>query len=504
MESKNDSKCPDRLSTASALRGFDEEPTSTSKLNSIALDLDDSITDSFFDSISECHESILVQKVPKMNCTVGQHHTSPSPGTVNLLILSSIESNNVAELIDIISKSSTKPNSNYNWEDGNTFLHIAVKLQDLKVCEALLDYLDDINIMARNKYLMQPLHIAVQQNDLAISQLLVRSGADLNPMDIYGNTPLHYACIGGFFPLVSWLLSRGPDVNVVNGLSKTAKELADDSIKTLFKRFNRKTMVSNGPSMKESLRVQMLRNKASEQELSHQFVVLKQIGKGSFGEVFLVKKGEELFAMKVLQKDKILAQNLIIYARTERNILSQMHHPFMVSLNFAFQTSEKLFLILNYCPGGDLSTHLRIEKRFSESRARIYISEMVLAIEHLHNHDIIFRDLKPDNILLDADGHAILTDFGLSKVGIDSDYKATSFCGSMAYLAPEVLKRNGHGKAVDWYLLGVVFYEMIIGIPPYFSRHKEELLENIQKGRLKIPGSVSTYARDLIKDVSFM
>jgi protein-serine/threonine kinase len=111
--------------------------------------------------------------------------------------------------------------------------------------------------------------------------------------------------------------------------------------------------------------------------------------------------------------------------------------------------------------------------------------------------------LKPDNIVIDCDGHALLTDFGLSKEHVMDNYQARSFCGSLAYLAPEVIRRQGHGKAVDWYLLGVVFYEMVVGKPPYFSMDKKELLQNIQKGKLKIPASLSTEAKELIIDVTF-
>lgn len=127
------------------------------------------------------------------------------------------------------------------------------------------------------------------------------------------------------------------------------------------------------------------------------------------------------------------------------------------------------------------------EKRFNEERARLYLAEVLLALEDLHKRDIIFRDLKPDNVVLDEEGHALLTDFGLSKQGVLDNQGARSFCGSVAYLAPEMLKRIGHGKSVDWYLLGVLLYEMLVGIPPYFTNNKEKLFQNIQRGPLLIP-----------------
>ena len=148
---------------------------------------------------------------------------------------------------------------------------------------------------------------------------------------------------------------------------------------------------------------------------------------------------------------------------------------------------------MEYCPNGDLAKHLLFEKRFSEERAKFYICEVLLALENLHQRDIIFRDLKPDNVVLDSEGHCKLTDFGLSKEGINENQITNSFCGSIAYLAPEMLKKQGHGaylapemlkkqghgKAVDWYLLGVLLYEMLVGITPFFTNRKEDIFSII-------------------------
>lgn len=202
---------------------------------------------------------------------------------------------------------------------------------------------------------------------------------------------------------------------------------------------------------------------------------LKLLGSGSFGEVYLVREiaTSELFAMKVLSKKKILGQNLVRYAKTERDVLSYTVHNFIVSLNYAFQTKTKLFLILDFCPGGDLGRLIQKEGKLTEDRARIYMAEILLALENLHRRDIIYRDLKPDNVVLDNEGHALLTDFGLSKEGVlEVSNGAKSFCGSVAYLSPEMLRKAGHGKSVDWYLLGVLLYEMIVGKTPYFSDSK--------------------------------
>ena len=233
------------------------------------------------------------------------------------------------------------------------------------------------------------------------------------------------------------------------------------------------------------------------------FICLALLGQGSFGEVYLVKKKDvdEYYAMKVLDKKKIKKQNIFKYAMTERNVLSILNYPFIVKLNYAFQTNEKLFLLLDYCPGGDLSKQLSLQTRFSEDKAKFYICEIILALGELHKHDIIFRDLKPDNIIIDKQGHAMLTDFGLSREGINDKQIAKSFCGSIAYLAPEMLKRTGHGKSVDWYLLGVVFFEMLVGIPPYFSNSQEQIFKNIEKAELYIPNFISKNAQKLIREL---
>lgn len=155
-------------------------------------------------------------------------------------------------------------------------------------------------------------------------------------------------------------------------------------------------------------------------------------------------------------------------------------------------------MVLQYCPGGDLSEYLNIERSFTEKKARFYVSEILCAIENLHSRGIVFRDLKPDNVVLDEEGHAILTDFGLSKEGVE-EANTESFCGSYAYLAPEMLKRSGHGKSVDWYLLGVFLYEMLFGIPPFYDHDREILFDNILKQELQFPHkNISENCKDLL------
>jgi RAC serine/threonine-protein kinase len=240
-----------------------------------------------------------------------------------------------------------------------------------------------------------------------------------------------------------------------------------------------------------------------EQKLTvEDFSLLNVIGKGSFGKVMQVKKKDngKIYAMKVLDKKHILEHNEVEHTLAERNILRKLHHPFLVNLNFSFQTEDKLYFILDYVNGGELFFHLQREKRFSEERVRFYCSEIVLALEHLHINGIIYRDLKPENILLTNEGHICLTDFGLSKEGIEKeDDRTGTFCGTPEYLAPEVLKGKGYGKAVDWWSFGSLMYEMLTGLPPFYSQDVQEMYRKIMTDKLKFPPTMSEGARILIE-----
>lgn len=231
------------------------------------------------------------------------------------------------------------------------------------------------------------------------------------------------------------------------------------------------------------------------------FKIIKVIGKGSFGKVFLVrdKASGILYAMKVLKKDYIIRKNQVEHTKTERSVLGYARHPFIVGLNMAFQTADKLFFVLDYCGGGELFFHLGKVGRFPEERARFYAAQIVLALEYVHKLGVIYRDLKPENVLLDQYGNVRLTDFGLSKEGVsDHSTGANSFCGTPEYIAPEVLLRQGHGRAVDWWSLGALLYEMITGLPPFYSRNRETMFEKIMKAELTFPPTVSETAKDLL------
>ena len=218
------------------------------------------------------------------------------------------------------------------------------------------------------------------------------------------------------------------------------------------------------------------------------FDEMKVLGKGSFGKVLLVryKKNQKLYAMKILKKAVIMKNNEEIHTKTERKILAKINHPFIVSLYFAFQDEKKLYLITEFMQGGELFYHLHRERFFSNERTQFYAAEIVLALDHLHKNNCIYRDLKPENVLLDKDGHIKLADFGLSKIMLEKNKaKAFTLCGTPDYLAPEILEDKGYDKTVDWWSLGALIYEMLVGYSPFKMKKGEQL--NIEKYKEPVP-----------------
>jgi p70 ribosomal S6 kinase len=249
----------------------------------------------------------------------------------------------------------------------------------------------------------------------------------------------------------------------------------------------------------------------SEQTWNHEkagpqdFELRKVLGKGGYGKVFQVRKvtgkdAGKVFAMKVLRKATIVRnQKDTAHTKAERNILEAVKHPFIVDLKYAFQTDGKLYLIMEYLSGGELFMHLEREGIFLEDTASFYLSEIILALEHLHTQGIIYRDLKPENILLDGQGHVKLTDFGLCKEQIQEGGVTHTFCGTIEYMAPEILMRVGHGKAVDWWSLGALMYDMLTGAPPFTAENRKKTIEKILKGKLNLPPYLTPDARDIIR-----
>ncbi|KAL9114019.1 MAG: hypothetical protein Q9227_001790 [Pyrenula ochraceoflavens] len=236
------------------------------------------------------------------------------------------------------------------------------------------------------------------------------------------------------------------------------------------------------------------------------FKILKLIGKGTFGQVYQVRKKDTLriYAMKVLSKKVIIQKKEVAHTIGERNILvrtAMADSPFIVGLKFSFQTSTDLYLVTDFMSGGELFWHLQKEGRFQEPRAKFYIAELILALQHLHRHDIVYRDLKPENILLDANGHIALCDFGLSKANLTKNDTTNTFCGTTEYLAPEVLlDEQGYTKMVDFWSLGVLVFEMCCGWSPFYAEDTQQMYKNIAFGKVRFPrDALSTEGRNFVK-----
>jgi len=254
----------------------------------------------------------------------------------------------------------------------------------------------------------------------------------------------------------------------------------------------RKSEIENTKNMKEKIE-------------TSDFQFLKVLGMGTYGKVYQVRKGDShggsrIMAMKVLKKKEIIDSKIeTVHTKAERHILEVAKHPFIVELFYAFQTENKLFLALEYLPGGELYSLMSNKGIFMEDEVRFYSAELILALHYLHSLGIIYRDLKPENILFDSEGHVKLIDFGLSKENIFCDSKAYTICGTLDYMAPEVINNSGHGRAADWWSLGILIYDMLNGTPPFTGENRKNTVERILKGKVILQPFLTSEASSLIK-----
>ncbi|KAJ1772237.1 cAMP-dependent protein kinase catalytic subunit [Coemansia sp. RSA 1843] len=235
----------------------------------------------------------------------------------------------------------------------------------------------------------------------------------------------------------------------------------------------------------------------SEGRTLDDYQMLNTLGTGTFGRVFLSqsKLTKRFYAMKVLRKSQVVKLKQVEHINNEKNILEVARHPFIVQLECTMQNERNLYMLMEYVPGGELFSHLRRAGRFPDDVARFYAAEIVLALDYLHSMKIIWRDTKPENILLDAHGHVKLTDFGFAKRVEDRTW---TLCGTPEYLAPEIIQSKGHGKAVDWWALGILIFEMLVGYPPFYDDNPFGIYEKILGGKLVFPAFFSGSAKDLI------
>ena len=264
----------------------------------------------------------------------------------------------------------------------------------------------------------------------------------------------------------------------------------------------RQTWLMDASSEEEALEwVSALRRDAVRLSARREdFDFLSVVGRGHFAKVMLAVKRDTgvMYALKVLRKDVIFERSQVAHTKSERRILGQINHPFIVSLHYAFQTEGRLFLALEFCHGGELFNRMRKVKIFPEKDARLYIGEVLLALEYLHRLDVLYRDLKPENVLIDLDGHLKLADFGLSKEALSSDARTYTFCGTPEYMSPEVLLAKGHGTGVDLWALGVLSCELLTGKHPFYTRNREEMYRRVLTLPVPLPSSLSEGATSFV------
>ncbi|XP_071403289.1 cAMP-dependent protein kinase catalytic subunit PRKX [Centroberyx affinis] len=218
------------------------------------------------------------------------------------------------------------------------------------------------------------------------------------------------------------------------------------------------------------------------------------VGTGTFGRVFLVKdkKSRAFYALKQMKIPDVIRLKQEQHVHNEKEVLTEVNHPFLIRLFWTHHDERFLYMLMDYVPGGELFSYLRSRGRFSNATGLFYTAEIVCAIEYLHAKEIVYRDLKPENILLDGEGHIRLTDFGFAKKLTDRTW---TLCGTPEYLAPEVIQSKGHGRAVDWWALGILIFEMLAGYPPFFDDNPFGIYQKILAGKLEFPRHLDFYVK---------
>lgn len=230
----------------------------------------------------------------------------------------------------------------------------------------------------------------------------------------------------------------------------------------------------------------------------HELEFLETLGTGTFGRVRLVQhKGDGQFmALKVLKKHEIVRLKQVDHILAEKEILASIHHPFIVNLFASFKDADTLYMLMEFVSGGEIFSHLRRAGRFPNEATQFYIGSIVLALQYIHSRDIVYRDLKPENLLLDDKGYLKITDFGFAKRVVDRTW---TLCGTPEYLAPEIIQSKGHGKGVDWWSLGVLVYEMLSGYPPFYDENPFGIYQKILGGKIEFPRHFDATAKDIVK-----
>ena len=370
-------------------------------------------------------------------------------------------------------------------------LHTAAKHGSLEISQLILAY-TSISVNSRDEDMRSPLHLATVYGHALMAQYLHRCGGYLHIKDRSGNTAIDYAIERKNVELIKYFFDKSPSLSKSFGFN----------VIELLKQQGILIDAQRTKQSDDKSKVKKLEEPFDPVAISD-FTFIRELGKGSFGHVYLVRSVEnnEKFAMKIITKDKIYKEGLEDYIRTEKEIMQQLDSDFIVKLNYSFQTSKFFCLVIDYCPGGTLADLLSKERCLAEPKAKKYLAEVLLALETLHKQNILYRDLKPENILIDSRGHIKITDFGLAKQGISDEKSAESFCGTVSYIAPEVIEKKGYGKTADWYAFGVLMFEMLTGTVPKANTAKNFVLDSNgkTKAKVRVPGYLSLTARNLLE-----
>lgn len=240
--------------------------------------------------------------------------------------------------------------------------------------------------------------------------------------------------------------------------------------------------------------------RSSKEYGRNDFQFIRTLGMGAFGRVVLAKmiRSNGYYAVKILEKSQIVKTKQIKHAINEKRILQSLNHPFTVFLEYSFQDNSYLYMALPFISGGEMFCHLRKMKKFEEPLACFYAAQVLLAFEYLHYCDMIFRDLKPENLLVDAAGYVKLTDFGFCKLVKGRTY---TMCGTPEYLAPEIILSKGYGRAVDWWSFGVLLYELTTGYPPFHAKDPMKIYDKAVACKYTMPKTISEELADLISNL---
>ncbi|CAM1310911.1 PRKX (predicted) [Pycnogonum litorale] len=228
------------------------------------------------------------------------------------------------------------------------------------------------------------------------------------------------------------------------------------------------------------------------------FEILKTVGTGTFARVCLCKenKTKNYYAMKILEIQDVVKLKQVDHVLNEKDVLKRIQHPFIIDMIWTGHDDYRLYMLFEYACGGELFSYLRNAGHFPSTTANFYSAEIVSALEYIHKKNIVYRDLKPENLLLDRDGHVKITDFGFSKrLGV----RTWTLCGTPEYLAPEIIQSKGHNKAVDWWALGILIYEMLAGYPPFYDEETFKIYEKILKGKIEWPKNMDPVAKDMVR-----